>query len=131
MRRLLGFVLLALVACGGGEAEPPPTELAIAARDFAFQPDLWQPVAGTVVTVNVANEGNTQHTWVVLRAGVQVGSTDEVADGDVLFEMSIPVGETGTDQLSVPPAGDYQVICTIQGHLESGMEGRLSVQPAP
>lgn len=131
MRRYVGVALMCLVACGGNGDAAPPSELTTAARDFSFQPDLWQPAAGTVVTVEVANEGNTLHTWVVLRGGVEVKSVDEVGDGDVLFEISIPIGETESGQLTVPPEGDYQVICTIAGHLESGMQGRLSVQPAP
>ncbi len=130
MKRLGAAALVLVIGCSG-EAAPPPTEFDIIARDFTFDGDLWQPVDGTTVTVNVSNAGNTPHTWVVLDAGVAVASVDDVAAGDMLFEMNIPVGETASAQLAVPPPGDYQVICSIPGHLESGMEGRLSVQPAP
>jgi plastocyanin len=78
--------------------------------DFYFEPTVLEGEAGQTVTLEVANEGEAQHTFTV--AALQIDET--IAPG---AEMSIEV--------TLPDSGAVLFVCRF--HESRGMLGALSV----
>lgn len=82
--------------------------------------------------VELTNEGRVEHEWVILHSGVTISSESELPEIEeelladyVYWEDEVEPGETKTVTFTAPPAGEYQVICAIEGHFDAGMEGTL------
>jgi uncharacterized cupredoxin-like copper-binding protein len=110
----------------GGAAGP--TELTVTATEFAFEPADVTAAADTDVTITLVNEGALEHEWAVIEQGSEISSEDEFSDDIVAFEVeAIEGGETAEDTFNLG-AGTYQVVCAVPGHLDSGMEGSLTLE---
>ncbi len=132
MRRILIIIMLALgtlliAACGG----PGTSEITVGMSEFSFTPSSNSVSAGSEVTVSVTNDGTLEHNWVVMKAGYTVDSPfDESDQANVFAETSVGAGGSSTFSFTAPSdEGTYQVVCSVPGHLEGGMEGSLSVTP--
>jgi plastocyanin len=123
---------LVLTACGGdepgtGDGTAGASEIEAVATDFSFTPSAWTVREGDEVTLTFRNEGDVLHEWVIITKDNTVDATDSFTEQLVLWEVEAEPGTTATETFTAPAAGSYQVICAIEGHLESGMEGRLTV----
>ena len=68
------------------------------------------------------------------KPGVTIDSEADLPDTEeelladfVYWEEEVEAGDTQTFAFTAPPAGEYQVICAIDGHFAAGMEGMLTV----
>lgn len=122
---VLAAVGLLLTACG-----PQTAELEVTLSDFAFEPAQVSVPAGSEVTLTLTNEGSVEHEWVLVEQGYTIEPPVNDEDEDhIYWEAEVPAGETETFTFTAPDtAGEYQIVCVIAGHLESGMEGSLTVQ---
>jgi plastocyanin len=93
-------------AAGGGGTTVGMTE-------YAFDPADETVTAGDTITAQ--NDGELPHNYTIEAGG------DEVTSGDV------DPGSSGEVTVDVDP-GEYDVICTIPGHAEQGMEGTITVE---
>ena len=123
---------LIAVACGG-EDRPALTELTVTQSEFQFSPNSWRVPAGEQISIEITNAGTVTHEWVLMQDGVRVDSeaglpeTEEELLADFVYvEEEVEAGQTSTLTFEAPPAGTYQVICAIETHLDSGMEGTLT-----
>ena len=133
----LALVALILAACGGDDDDAAPAATTAApaaasgidaqAEEFKFTPSSWNVASGATVTVNLTNAGALEHNLVVVVAGKTVTDPSQLSDGDILIQVDAQAGQTGTGTFTAPPAGSYQVICSIPGHLPAGMEADLTV----
>jgi plastocyanin len=121
----MGVAALLLAACGGGSPA-----IKVTTTDFHFSPDSWTVPAGQPVEVTVTNNGSLGHEWVLLKLGASVTPPFDADDEEkVLWEIEAQPGETNTESFTAPTEpGTYTVVCGISGHLESGMQGTLTVQ---
>ena len=134
-RGFVAIVVLFLVvgACGdrdtagGGD----PSTRVVNGSDFAFESDTFDVQAGREITVELRNRGAVEHTWTVLAAGVQAASAEDIVPSDILSNVSASAAQSDSVTVVVPAAGSYQVICSVPGHLEAGMEATLRSEPAP
>jgi uncharacterized cupredoxin-like copper-binding protein len=125
----LSLVLaLVLAACGGDET---PT-LRVSMSDFKFAPTHWQAPAGAQVTINAVNEGGADHEWLVVQRDQRIEAPFDEADrGLAYWGLKLKRSEQGEFTFTAPgEPGEYQIICSIPGHLELGMQGTLIVKPA-
>lgn len=108
-----------------------PTQIHTTATEFAFEPDHWTVSAGQEVVLELVNDGNVEHDWVVLEQGTEIAGTGEFDDSMVVWELKAEAGETVTDTFTAPEPGTYPVVCTVRGlraaHYVAGMEGTLEV----
>jgi plastocyanin len=128
---LILALVLVVAACGDDEGAtngpPQPASVDVVAGDMFFDPDTVTVSAGGQVTVNVTNTGGLEHTWTLLSDGPDLTTAVGLDEGRIIAEVIVGVGDSASVTFTAPGAGVYQVICTIVGHLEAGMEGTLIV----
>lgn len=129
----LGILALIAASDSGGGASAPPggggsggTSASVGAAEFAFDPADVSLTAGAEATVELTNNGAVEHNWTVLNAGEEIAAESEFDQSMVLAAVdNTAPGESNSVSLTLEP-GDYQVICTIPGHLDAGMTGTVS-----
>ncbi|MGB3307023.1 MAG: cupredoxin domain-containing protein [Thermomicrobiales bacterium] len=97
-------------AGGGGEAA---TSVDVTTVDLKFEPNTFTIAADTDVTINLTNKGALQHDF---HMDSPKPITSDVMNG----------GDSTTVTLNLP-AGEYEFWCSIPGHKEAGMTGKITV----
>jgi plastocyanin len=129
---VLAIVVLALAAvlaaCGGGAASGgAATSIKTTMTDFKYDPAEWTVPAGKSITIELTNKGSVDHDWVLMATPVTPPLASEKA-GTQLAAFKVAAGQTQSFTFTAPAtAGDYQVVCTVPGHLDAGMSGKLHV----
>jgi len=127
---LFSLLALLLTACGGGAADQPSTTLTVEMMEFMFDPQTFTIQAGEVISLDLSNSGAVEHNFVILKKGLTAeGNFEHEANlENILFEAKLGPGEAGSFTFTIAEAGEYQVICSIPGHLAAGMAGKLIVK---
>lgn len=117
---------LALSACQSGG---PSTNLKVEMTDFAFNPNHFTVPAGEEITVNIAHHGIVVHEFIIMKPGTNAGEHfDEEDMPNVYKSVEVPPGHSQSFTFTAPAEpGEYQVVCGIAGHIESGMTATLTV----
>ncbi|MFZ0015224.1 MAG: hypothetical protein WAL25_14045 [Acidimicrobiia bacterium] len=117
---IVGLVLSVMFARGPAAPEvhgPGGTVMVVATPDFTFDESAWSVPEGEVTFV-YQDGADLVHTLAI------EGKEDEM-------ELRVQdQGDEDTGTVNLPP-GTYTLYCTIRGHRELGMEGALTVEPAP
>ena len=131
MKSTLAFMAvilcLVLTSCGGGG---PTTKLNVTLTDFQFTPNQYTVPAGQEITLNLVNTGAVVHNFIIMKLGTTAGDAyDEEDDVNVYWqEVDIqPGGDISTTFTAPTEPGEYQVVCRTEGHIASGMVGKLIV----
>jgi uncharacterized cupredoxin-like copper-binding protein len=123
---LLSAFALILAACGGGG---PSTTINVTMTDFHFEPMEFTVPAGQEITVNAVNNGAVEHEFVIFKLGTDAG--EKFGDEDeenIYWEVEVMPGQSVTTTFTAPTEpGEYYVTCGIEGHLEAGMNAKLTV----
>jgi manganese oxidase len=99
---------------GGDAGGAGSTTATVELSEFALGPAaVTVPVGGRL---QVKNVGSVPHNLTV--TGTELATADLAA------------GETATLDLSSLDAGDYEIVCSIPGHADSGMQGTLTIGDA-
>jgi uncharacterized cupredoxin-like copper-binding protein len=124
---LLVLLGLLLPACGG--ASGPATTLNIVMTDFKYEPADATVPAGKEITLNLKNEGNVVHEYVIMKLGQSAGEKFGPEDEDnIYWEVELDPGKSVSVTFTAPTEpGTYEVVCGTEGHLEAGMKGSLTV----
>ena len=123
------FSALVLAACGGPKGNEPSNEMHVVTTDFHFTPDSFTVEAGNEISLELKNDGNVKHELVIIKLGMEPtvpwGEDDQEK---VYWEHEAEPGETVNVTFTAPEEpGEYLVLCGIEGHLEAGMKGKLTV----
>ena len=100
-------------AGGVQSATGGPDVVDVVATEFKFTPNRLTLAGPGELTVTLQNKGLIEHDFVI-----------EGVDGRV----ATAAGKAGTAVFTVGQAGTYAYFCSIAGHREAGMEGRLVVR---
>ena len=129
MRRIPIVTILVLgagwiVACG-----PGTSEISTVMTEFAFSPSSSSVSAGSEVTLTLTNNGTFEHNWTLMDAGYTATGPFDATDRENVFAATTAaVGQSTNFTFTAPSeAGTYQVVCSIPGHLQAGMEATLTV----
>ena len=122
-------VLLSLVptSCGGGG---PTTTINVTMTDFQFTPNQFTVPASQEITLNVTNTGAVVHNFIIMKLGTTAGATYEDDDDANVYwgERDIqPGGDFSVTFTAPTEPGEYEVVCRTEGHIASGMVGKLIV----
>ncbi|MCC6605192.1 MAG: cupredoxin domain-containing protein [Anaerolineae bacterium] len=137
------FATLFFVACGGGggeeeSAQPESVTIQVtqsdnyfgATPDNATNPPKWNVNAGGQVSIELTNNGTTEHNWAVIKLDADMPEAfDTATNSDLILKETglVAAGESFRESFFAPSeAGEYLVICTVAGHYPS-MQGRLVV----
>lgn len=126
----VSLVFLLLASCGGGDSK----SMRVVMTDFAFTPNSFTVPAGQPISVELVNNGAATHSFIIMQAGYQVQGHFTDADRSHIFwqESGVAPGETKKETFTAPSdPGEYQVVCAIPAHFESGMVAKLVVEKAP
>jgi uncharacterized cupredoxin-like copper-binding protein len=126
-----------VAACGGGgDSVKPDVTIDIKAENMRFVPDRIEVPAGKTVMIRMQNMDENQHDFEVggLTAEImaRTGMKDESMDMDMSGGMgTINMHSAAKGKASVTfrtdKPGTYDIYCTMTGHKESGMVGKLVV----
>lgn len=142
MKQLLVIIVwlaAALVACSGPEKAAEPVaaiyqEVTVEAVDLAFRPVTVEVVAGRPVRLTLQNNGALEHDFSVL--DIEVDGVQEEAGGhggghmmtvEPKLHVAAAAGTAGTVEFTALRPGSYEFFCSVAGHKEAGMTGRLIV----
>ena len=131
---ILGLILILLLAACAGTSEPS-TEITVEATDFAYSPLAITIPAGEPVTLMLKNSGKIEHDFVIDKIDVTdvVASDSGPAEHHQMHQPEYDLhffaraGETSTLEFTALEPGTYEVFCSIEGHKEAGMIGKLIV----
>ncbi len=132
MRRVTIFALLialGLWGCGG-----PSNSIHVIMTDFAFTPNSFTVPAGQPISVEFTNNGAATHSFIIMKQGVQVQGHFTDADKPNVYweEAAVPAGQSAKATFTAPTEpGQYQVLCGVPAHFESGMVATLVVVKSP
>lgn len=93
---------------------PGAPSLSMAFVDFAFRPQEIRARAGQPVNLKLVNGGRITHDLTIPALG---------------FQAVVQPGQETTVGLPGSATGTYEFYCSIPGHREAGMIGRLVVTP--
>jgi plastocyanin len=133
MKRILilaAFLLSALLgACGGGGASK---NINVTLTDFQFQPNQFTVPAGQEIAFSSTNSGAVVHNFVIMKLGTSAGPMFEADDEpNVYWETELlPGADIETSFTAPTELGEYEVVCRTEGHIASGMVGKLVVVAA-
>jgi uncharacterized cupredoxin-like copper-binding protein len=123
-------ILAGTLACGSPQ---PAAEFTVRAREFTFEPASIEIPANTPVRIVLVNQGSVEHDWKVngLRARIHReqhagGHGQSAAPGEV--HLHATPGGRSTMELTATQPGTYEIVCTVPGHREAGMQGTLTVR---
>src|SRR5688500_8512345 len=138
LRKMFFILVLAvlLTGCAGAGVSQAATEITVEATDFAYNPVSVTVPAGQPVTLTLNNTGAVEHDFVVDKISVtdvQASDTGPAAHhqmGDAPeydLHFFARAGDTAVLNFTAMEPGTYEVFCSIEGHKEAGMIGKLIV----
>lgn len=122
---LMAAAAILIAGCG-----PQSVSFSSSMTEFEFDPPRWEAPAGAEVELTLTNDGTVVHDWVLMPSNYEIDPpADEEERQQALVEFELEAGETETFTFTAPSEpGEYPVICTEPGHLESGMTGTLVIE---
>jgi plastocyanin len=133
-RRAMLLSMGALVLSGCATANAPSRSVKLTMTDFTFLPNTVTVPAGEEIDVSVVNSGAVPHSILIMKLGQQVdGHFGPEDQANAFWEHEqVEAGETiATTFVSPSEPGEYQIVCTVAGHVEAGMVGTMIVVVAP
>ena len=118
---------LLLSSCGGGG---PSTKINITLLDFQFTPNTFTVPAGALITFKAANTGAVVHNFIIMKLGASAGPFFDDDDKPNVYweQLDIQPGGDVTATFTAPAEpGEYEILCKTEGHIASGMVGKLIV----
>ncbi len=95
--------------------EAEATRLTVVARDTRFAPRDVAVEAGRTAVLSFRNEDPIFHDWEV--------------EGLANVDAGARPGQTQKLRFTIDRPGMYEIVCSVPGHAEAGMTGRLVVEP--
>lgn len=127
----------ALVLSACGISSQPATRFTVQETDFAYSPVTITVPVNQSISLEFKNTGLVEHDFVIENidltdvVGNETGGHDAGGHdmGDVEYDLHVSTmpGESSTIQFTPTDAGTYEFFCTVKGHLEAGMIGKLVV----
>ncbi len=108
---VVAAAVLLLAACSGTQAAQTP--LSSTLSEFKYSPATLQVAAGVPLRLTIRNGGSVEHDFAIDSQRIQV---------------KLQPGESREQWIAALPAGTYAFYCTVPGHKEAGMTGRLIVR---
>ena len=119
----LACAIFVVAGCGGDSGagnDVAGTDLTVKMVDYEFQPR--EVTVGSGAVIHVTNGGQIAHNLKIERGPDPNKETDELAGTDSFLPH-----DSENLKVDLPP-GRYAMVCTVPGHRELGMTGKLRVK---
>jgi len=130
---LCGAALL-LAGCSGAST---PQQVTVIASDFHYEPSTIEVVAGQTVHLIVQNTGSIDHDFAILEIPLEEGKVTiagatphpglSALEHEPALLVTAPKGQSIEVEFTPTQPGSYEILCTVPGHKEAGMTGKLIV----
>jgi uncharacterized cupredoxin-like copper-binding protein len=132
-----------LIACSKQDAvtnAPPVKSVTITATDIAFDMPQIEVSVGQPLRLTLNNQGALEHDFSILKISVVGEVSGDTAGGSMAehnmshmvetpdVHMSAVADQSQTITFTPATVGEYEYICTVAGHKEAGMVGKLAVR---
>ena len=129
---------ISIAACGSATKEPVVQHIVVEAKEFTFTPADLTVKVGEPVEIEFKNFGSIEHDFsieglpvsgeVTAHGDQHAGATthDHDAQTPTVYVIA-KAGNMGHLIFTPSQAGEYVITCTVAGHKESGMVGKLIV----
>ena len=108
-------------------------------RDIGFEPGDIEVMRGTMMRLNIKNDGALMHDFTVdtmpmrgmkMTGGMQTGTPGAhgAMGSNAAMHMALAGKTSGTLEFEATEPGDYPFYCTEPGHREAGMHGVIHVK---
>lgn len=124
---LLGTVL---IVAGCSSSSGPAKTVAVKAVNMAFEPKEVSVAQGQPVKVTFSNADSLLHDWSIAKLPAKVGESMGDEHGHEKRDsvhVAADAGKSGTIEFTPTESGTYVITCTVPGHKEAGMTGKLVV----
>jgi uncharacterized cupredoxin-like copper-binding protein len=133
---VLALVLtFTLAACGGAAAGPSstaPKTITLNMTEFQFQPAEITANVGQPIKLVMKNNGTVLHDFVSTDAMAEVmaeqSAMHDMAEMETAMHAAVEPGQQSTLEFKATQPGTYTFSCTVPGHKEAGMVGKLIVK---
>jgi uncharacterized cupredoxin-like copper-binding protein len=127
---ILTFTLAACSSAASRSITPETVTLTL--NEFQFQPAEITANVGQPIKLVLKNNGTVLHDFVSTDAMVEVmeehGAEHDMAGMQTNMHAAIEAGQQSKLEFKAIQPGTYTFYCTIAGHREAGMEGKLIVK---
>jgi uncharacterized cupredoxin-like copper-binding protein len=132
---VLAFLALGLAACATiptGSASMQ--QISIDASEFKFEPAMIEVAAGRPARIMMRNKGAIEHDWAIMKVPMvglkesSTGSHNMAGMNEPELHMNAMMGQTAQVEFTPTTPGTYDIYCTVMGHKEAGMVGKLVVK---
>jgi uncharacterized cupredoxin-like copper-binding protein len=119
MQRFASLIAVALLvaSCAGAPAGAAGA-ITIVETEMRFSPNRIDAKVGQPITVTIVNQGSQRHDFAF--PSLNMPSLRGI-------ETALEPGQSTTLTLTFDQPGTYVFICTLQGHMSSGMSGAAFV----
>ncbi len=120
--------LLAGCSSGSGSSKGPTETVTLTAKDMAFGAKEIKIEKGKTYKLVLQNDDAVEHDFAIEKMPVKVGgSTHGDSHGSAALHVHAPAGKSESVEFTATESGSYQFVCTVAGHREAGMVGKLIV----
>lgn len=134
---LLGALALSVAAaCGGGDdSDEGAQEVRVTMSDqLRFEPAEIRVKAGVPVVLAIDNgKSSALHDFTVDKMPVTdvdegMGAEHQMGESMAALHMAMDPGKKGEMRFMPMEAGEYEFYCSVTGHAQGGMKGKLIVE---
>jgi uncharacterized cupredoxin-like copper-binding protein len=120
MQRFASLIAAAVLVagCAGAPAGAQGGAITIVETEMRFSPNRIDAKVGQPVVIRIVNEGSQRHDFAF--PSLNMPSLRGI-------ETALEPGQSTTITLQFDQPGTYVFICTIEGHMSSGMSGAAFV----
>ncbi|MFZ5816059.1 MAG: cupredoxin domain-containing protein [Bacillota bacterium] len=126
------MVVGVLAGCSSGSTSSTPAQVVeLSAENMAFSTKEITVKKGTPVKLVLTNKDTLLHDFTVEKMPAKVKESkgdDHGHDAGLSVHVAADTGKTGTVEFTPTEAGSYTFTCTVPGHKDAGMVGKLIVQ---
>jgi uncharacterized cupredoxin-like copper-binding protein len=136
-KMMFASLVLVIILAGCADSSVPSANITVVANDFNYTPNMVTVPHGEEVTITFKNDGQVEHDFVIAKINV-TNMTESMEEGmdmaghdmeGMEFDVHMATMPGGSTTIKFTPqeAGEYEVFCTVEGHKEAGMIGKLVV----
>ena len=107
------FVAAGLVTCAVASlsCSAPNPEVPVILTDYAFEPGVISLQRAQKTVLKLQNKGTVEHNLAIPRQSIS--------------SVTVKPGETASLEVAFPQ-GEFPIVCSVPGHEEQGMTGKIS-----